>query len=156
MELYNQTMARNMATDFYYFNKNYFSSLIDIKNIYLAKTKYNKETTAAGFFMLSGEIAHYHLSANNKNHLKLNSNYFLLDQMFEFAKRQKCKYFLLGGGRTSNSKDTLLKFKKKFSSVMSNFYIAGNVFNSAKYKEYVSIWEKGDKSDIKYFLKYRL
>ena len=109
-----------------------------------------------GFFMFGDNIAHYHLSANSNLSYKLNSNYALLDTLFNIAKNMGLKYFLLGGGSTSNSEDSLLKYKKKFSPAIKQFYISGKVFNNDIFKKYNSIWEEQSDSRINYFLKYRL
>ncbi len=179
MTIYNETMDRNKAADFYYFEKEYYKNLLAIPGVVLLKidsrpskgdsqylTIDRDETfdrlgcgglVAMGFMMFGKDIAHYHLSANKAENMKLNANYIMLDSAFEMAKKRGCKYFLLGGGRTNSPDDPLLKFKQKFTSLTKDFYIAGNVINEQKYTQYVKIYEEQQvTSDVKYFLKYRL
>ncbi len=156
MELYNETMLKNKADNFYFFDNNYYQKLIANDNIKLYKVIYQDETIAMGFFMFGNDICHYHLSANTDLSYSLNSNYALLNYIFNVAKERGLKYFLLGGGTTSNEDDSLFKFKKKFSKELKPFYISGKIYNKEIYDKYTKIWEEQSKENIKYFLKYRL
>ncbi|MDD5456777.1 MAG: GNAT family N-acetyltransferase [Candidatus Margulisbacteria bacterium] len=156
-QIYNQTMDRNKASDFYYFDENYYRSLVSNKNVILLEVKQEATTVAMGFFMFGQEIAHYHLSANTEDGLHLNANYLMLDTAFDLGKEKGCSVFLLGGGRTNDPADPLLRFKQKFSGLTRDFYLGGKVYNQQKYNEYVNMWKEQNPGDErKYFLKYRL
>lgn len=156
IELYEKTMDKNEATNFYYFPKEYYENLLNNKNIELYEIHKDGEVISSAFFMFDENFGHYHLSANDYAKRQYNANYFILDQIFEVAK-QKCKrYFILGGGTTSQKDDPLLKFKQKFSRLTKPFYIAGKIYNNEMYNKYVVMWEEQSKYNIKYFLKYRL
>jgi len=155
-ELYNATMKKNGASDFYYFSKKYYEELIKNKSVELYECLHDGQVIAMGFFMFGNDIAHYHLSANTDISYKLNTNYALLHHLFEVAKTKGIKYFLLGGGITSNNNDSLLKFKQKFSKETKSFYISGKIYNEEVYKAYNNLWKEQSSEDIKYFLKYRL
>ena len=118
-------MDKNQAADFYYFDRDYFNQLSAIPGVELLAVKLADKYVSMGFFMQTGELAHYHLSANNSELLRENGNYALLDFAFERAQQNGCKLMMLGGGRTSASDDSLLKFKTKFSNHIKPFYIAG-------------------------------
>jgi len=158
MDLYEITMERNRADDFYYFNRKYFEQLLSIPGVRLCRVEQEHEYPAMSLFMCTGGVAHYHLSANSPAHLKQNANYFLLDEAFEAARGWGAEYFLLGGGRTNAPDDSLLTFKRKFSDDTKPFYIAGLVHNHEKYAEYMRRWEDRNpgRGTVKYFLKYRL
>lgn len=156
IELYEKTMNKNNATNFYYFSREYYQKLLINKNVELYEVCIGGKVIASSFFMFNDEFAHYHLSANDYENRKYNANYFLLDQVFEVAKQKNKKYFILGGGTTSSCDDTLLKFKKKFSSLNKPFYISGKIYNHEVYDKYINIWEKMSNKNIRYFLKYRL
>jgi len=155
-KIYNETMQKNNASDFYYFDNEYYQNLINNKDIELYQCVYDDKIVAMAFFMFGNDIAHYHLSANTELSYKLNSNYALLHYMFEIAKDRGIDYFLLGGGSTSNEDDPLFKFKKKFSKETKPFFISGKIYNQDVYNEYNKIWQEQSNEDIKYFLKYRL
>ncbi len=156
IELYNETMKKNEASDFYFFEKNYYIKLLENSEMKLYEVIYQNNIIAMGFFAISGSFAHYHLSANTKESYGLNSNYALLDTIFNKAQEYGSKYFILGGGTTSNKDDSLFKFKKKFSKNLKPFYISGKIYNKEIYDKYTKIWEEQSEENIKYFLKYRL
>lgn len=154
--LYNSTMKKNNASEFYFFDKLYYKNLLSQKAIKLYEIIIEDEVVAMGFFMLDDELGHYHLSANTAMSYKNNSNYALLHHLFLIAQEEGIKYFILGGGSTSSKDDTLFKFKKKFSKELKPFYISGKIYNGCIYEKYNKIWREQSSEDIKYFLKYRL
>ncbi len=157
MGLYEKTMRKNHAADFYYFSRNYYEKLLSNKNIRLYEVRKNDVVVSMAIFMFSDNFGYYHLSGNNYDLKQHNGNYFILDQIFDVAKEKNIKYFLLGGGSTNHKDDNLLKFKKKFSPLSKPFYIAGKIYNKEVYVRYINIWEnQNQNTNIKYFLKYRL
>lgn len=148
IDAYYRTMKKNDANGFFFFDKEYFSSLKDIKEVKLIEIQLNDQLVSTGFFMLGNELAHYHLSANDQNLSKENGNYLLLDAAFEIAKEQGCKYMLLGGGRTSSEDDSLFRFKSKFSKSFMPFYIAGLDFLPEKRAELNSLWIENNNNVI--------
>lgn len=157
LTLYQQTMDKNQAADFYYFDRQYFEQLANINSVELLSVKLDDETVSMGFFMQSGELAHYHLSANNTALLKENGNYALLDFAFERAQHNGCKLMLLGGGRTSAEDDSLFRFKRKFSDQVKPFYIAGLDFMPEKRARLNQMWlEQNNNDSRKMFQLYRV
>ena len=157
IEMYYDTMKRNNALDYYYFKVDYFDKLFIRNDAQLFEVIKDDRIIAMGIILFGKEIAHYHLSANTEDSLKLNANYYLLDRTFNYSKEFGKKYFLLGGGRTNNLDDSLFRFKKKFSKDLLDFYISGKIYNQKKYAQYIKTWEDiTGNEDVKYFLKYRL
>jgi hypothetical protein len=157
IEMYYETMEKNNARRFYYFDRRYFERLIAFPSVKLIKVLKDDVCIAMSFIMCAGTIGHYHLSANKPGYSKLNANYLLLEEAFKLAKNQGCNQFLLGGGRTSDKEDNLFKFKKKFSPLLSDFYLGGNVYNREIYERYCHLWtEQYPKISNNLFLKYRL
>ena len=157
MDLYYKTMKKNEASDFYYFDKDYFQKMMAMNDVNLFAVKYEEKVISSGFFFFSGDYAHYHLSSNDPEFYKMNGNYALLENVAAAGKAQGCKYFLLGGGRTAAEDDSLLKFKMKFTKNTLPFYIGGEVYNKEKYDELNQLWIKENGGINKsYFLKYRL
>ena len=155
-QLYNDTMKKNDAEDFYFFSKEYFKTLLSLPKVELYVVKHQNTIISASFFMFSKNYGHYHLSANDYTFRKFNANYFILDSIFNVAHSKKVSLFHLGGGRTNNEDDSLLKFKSKFSSITSNFNIGGIIHNSDVYHQYNEIWQKNNPTNPNFFLKYRL
>jgi len=156
IELYNATMKKNNASNFYFFEKKYYIELLKNTSVKLYEVIYKDEIIAMGFFAFGDVLSHYHLSANTELSYKVNANYALLNYVFDEAKKLNIKYFMLGGGTTSKEDDSLFKFKKKFSKELKPFYISGKVYNKEIYDKYNKIWQEQSKEDIRYFLKYRL
>jgi len=156
IEIYEGTMLKNKADSFYYFDKCFFDNLLSLNKVKMFEVKYEGAIIAMAFFLFGSDIVHYHLSANSDESYRLNSNYALLHNLFEISKKDNKKYFMLGGGSTANADDSLLAFKKKFSSQTETFHIAGKIYNKDIYDMYCEMWINQSESDTKYFLKYRL
>ncbi|WP_348518860.1 hypothetical protein [Campylobacter sp. CCS1377] len=127
-QLYDKTMQRNNANDFYFFNQDYFEKLFSFKESLIIKASLNGEILAYASFLLCQNLAYYHLSANK---LKANANAALLDFFFEYAHQKGIHFCLLGGGVKDD--DTLFKFKEKFSNIHADFNIGGIIFNEQIY-----------------------
>lgn len=158
IEMYYQTMNKNNASDFYYFDKNYFEKLSKINGVNLISLKSRNDYASMAYFLFGKDIAHYHLSANNTQLNNLNGNYHILDNAFDLAKDKGCKYMMLGGGRTPSLSDSLYVFKKKFSPFELPFYIAGLDFIPGKREELNGIWRKikNINTDTNLFQQYRV
>ncbi len=154
--MYHETMRKNNADAFYFFDKTMYNNLYNLKETRLYEVRYEDSIIAMAFFMFGEELVHYHLSANSSQSYLLNANYALLHTLFDIAKESGKKYFLLGGGTTNQEGDSLLKFKSKFSKIKAPFYISGKIYQEDIYREYNKIWEEQSEKEIQYFLKYRL
>ncbi|MBP7477175.1 MAG: GNAT family N-acetyltransferase [Chitinophagales bacterium] len=154
--LYYQTMEKNKATSFYYFDDAYFEGLLNLDDCSLVSVNYEGKAISMAFLFHSDVLGHYHLSANDSTYSKLNGNYFLLEESIEFLKSKQLNYFMLGGGRTNAEDDSLYKFKRKFSSMTLPYYIGGIIFDEEKYIELCNLWQVNNPSiGNNYFLKYR-
>ena len=65
------------------------------------------------------------------------------------AKELNIKFLNFGGGRTNDENDSLLNFKKSFSNILSEFYIAEKIYNYEIYSELVK------KTNREMFFSYR-
>ncbi len=159
MLLYQSTMDKNKADSFYYFKREYFERLLDIENVKLFSIIYENHIVSMAFVLLGQDLAHYHLSTNSKDFLKLNGNYYLLDGICDYLKKNYSfiSDFCLGGGRTNKTDDNLLAFKSKFSHLRKQFYIAGMIINRPIYQMYVDMLHDLYPQSVNenYFLKYR-
>ena len=156
-EIYYNTMVKNKAENFYFFDIKYFKKLQEITGVKLVTIQLENQTISAGFFMYGNQIAYYHLSANSTQYLKYNANYLLLETAFQNARQLGCQFMMLGGGRSNASDDSLFKFKKKFSKQNLPFYIAGKIYQPEIYKKLNKLWQQQNHgNNLKYFLKYRV
>jgi len=155
MGLYFETMKRNNAESFYFFQVEYFEGLFKNDNVMLHSVSYNNKVISMVVTLHSNGIIYYHLGATDGFFYNLNPNAFIFDSIIANSKGDD-RFLYLGGGATSSNEDSLLMFKKKFSKEIKPFFISGKVYNKEIYDKYVDAWEKQTKIDIRYFLKYRL
>lgn len=134
--LYYQTMHRKEASGYYYFNKDFFQNMINLllKNIALFHAFLNNKIIASILIIYDKDFAHAHLSSSDAEYLNLAPYNLLFYEAALWAKREGFKYFILGGGTTSNPDDTLLRFKKRFSKEYFNFYIGKKIHNPEIYE----------------------
>ena len=153
-DLYMQTMERNKAEKFYYFDIEYFNKLFHLDNIHIHTAIYKKNIINMLITLHSKDILYYHLGATDPNLYHLNSNPFLFDKIIQNFNK-KHDFFYLGGGTDSQTSNSLLRFKKKFSEHTLPFYIGGKIYNHEIYDYYTKLWKQQTSKDIVYFLKYR-
>lgn len=142
IRLYDQTMDKLNADDFYYFDKVYYQKFIkDIPN-FLGVVMLDDKVVSAALFMYDGCYAHYHLSGSDREFLNyLPNNYMLYHAALEL-KGKGAELFHLGGGTTSDENDSLLSFKRKFSKELFQFSIGKVIFNNKIYAELCTDWEE--------------
>jgi hypothetical protein len=142
-KLYQDTMKKLNAENYYYFNTNYFRSLFnDFKsNIVLINTVDTENSVnASAIFIIYGKYAHYHLSAR-KPTADSSSNNYMLDEAIKYSQECGAEFFHLGGGTTSQGDDPLLKFKKNFSRTTCEFYTGKRIYFEKIYGEIIRQWE---------------
>ena len=160
-ELYTKTMTNVNASDFYFFNKMYFQNFKELLDQYhkLIWIKHQDTYVCGILLMYDGQFAHYHLSARDKEYSKLAINNLALDTAVKYAIELGCQVLNLGGGVSSSETDSLLRFKKDFSKLTNDFYIATRVHNREIYMNLCNTWimkygeQFKDKQHL--FLRYR-
>lgn len=158
IELYNATMTRLEAEDFYFFDDKYYQTFIDKfkGKAFLGTVKKDGELVCAALFMFSKNFGHYHLEGSNHDYSKLAANNLLLWKTACEFHKLGIKEFHLGGGYNSNPENTLLKFKKSFSSNIKDFYIGKWIFNQRKYDELKNTWMEKNPNKVDKFGKFLL
>lgn len=160
-KLYNGTMSRLEAADFYFFNDAYYKKFIEVfkGQGFLGCIRKNDEIISAALFMYEKDYGHYHLAGSNRIYSSLGANNLLLWKVACEMNKEGVKEFHLGGGTDGNEDNSLFKFKRSFSHHMKQFSIGKMIFNEKLYQEICKEWEinNPDKVD-KYknlLLKYR-
>ena len=143
IRLYNGTMDKLSADDFYYFDRNYYNNFVkNNPDSFLGIVLLDNKVVSAAIFMYDGIYGHYHLSGSDKQYLNLSPNNFMLYQSALELKKRGVELFHLGGGTSSDQDDSLFAFKKKFSPLLYDFYIGKFIFNQELYNQICSNWEK--------------
>ena len=158
-KLYRQTMDKNHAEKFYYFDEeffeNTFKTLSETCDIFNAV--WQGIVIASAIILKSKKIIHYHLSAQDKNYSKFGANNLLLFEAASYFSNLNKTKFHLGGGE--ESRDNLLIFKKSFNkNGLIDFYIGSNIFDNEKYTRLLQIRKDLDKNfnkDNNFMLGYR-
>lgn len=156
INLYNATMDKLDAADFYYFDQHYYSDFVkNLKNSFLGVVLHEGNVVSSAIFMYEGGYGHYHLSGSDKNALKLMPNNYMLWHAALELKKRGVKTFHLGGGTTSSEDDSLFCFKSRFSKHTYQFCLGKLIFNETLYQKICSDWEQRnpDKAEhYKHFL----
>ncbi|HEY2420682.1 MAG TPA: GNAT family N-acetyltransferase [Neobacillus sp.] len=157
MDLYYETMKRLHATNYYYFDEEFFLEQVkdtDISNTHLLVTKMNNEIIAAVMVLTGQEFSHYHLGASRTNSLALRPNNLLFDFMIEFCQSKGSKMLHLGGGYRDN--DGLFTFKTSFTNQNHfPYYIGKKVHDALEYSRIIDRLTKEFQVNESYFPIYR-
>ncbi|MDZ7821464.1 MAG: GNAT family N-acetyltransferase [Candidatus Marinimicrobia bacterium] len=156
-QIYNETMQKIGADDYYYFSDEYFDNILFGKNYIInVYDSSSEELQAAMILMIHGNYAHYHLSGRSKNCNNNATSNLMLDEAIRFAQKKECKFFHFGGGNSTEKDDSLLKFKQSFSKDNCQFFIGKKIHNEKIYNNVVKQWEERIKNaDNRRLLRYR-
>lgn len=134
-EIYNGTMDKVGATDYYYFDREYYQSILqDMKNEALIFYAVREgETIAMSIIFYGNGQLHYHLSASKREAQCYAPTNLLLYEAALFGYRIGMKTFHLGGGLGSHE-DALYHFKKQFNrGEDTSFAIGSAIYNEEIY-----------------------
>lgn len=146
-KIYFETMDRNNAVDYYYFNDEFFNQMkVELKDyatmFYAIK---DKEIIAASIILYGQDYCHYHLSGIKNDYMNTGAMHLLIYKAAQKANQLGLKGLHLGGGYSSND-DSLFRFKKYFNQKEPlDFYIGKTIFNHEIYQELVDIRKITDK-----------
>lgn len=153
VKLYNLTMERLDAEDFYFFNNDYYEKFKkDFSDkAFLGTVRKDDELICGALFMYTKDYGHYHLEGSNHEYSKLAANNLLLWKTAVELNKLGIKEFHLGGGYNSEPDNSLLKFKKSFSNNIKDFYIGKWIFDEDKYCEVKGKWAKENPDKVDKF-----
>jgi hypothetical protein len=157
--LYNATMNKDDATDYYYFNKEFYKSVLeDLRyNSLIFYALYDQKIISMSMILFGNDNMHYHLSASDREYQSLAATNLLLYEAACWGSENGYKTFHLGGGLGSKE-DSLFKFKKAFNKNSETYFSIGRkIFNQEKYDELIEIRLQEDEfeTDTTFFPKYR-
>lgn len=159
LTLYNQTMDRNNADDYYYFSRTYFDYLIQNMgdNIVVFYGIYNDEIISSSIFFYNDKQMHYHLSGSLERYRSLGATNYIIYEAAIWANQRGIETLHLGGG--VGIEDSLLGFKKQFNkNGYVEFCIGGNIFMPELASKFVELRKNVDStfdSTKPYVIKYR-
>lgn len=157
IEIYNETMERDHADDYYYFSDEFFESLSSLENnsaIFYAI--HEGKPVGSAIILFGDKYMHYHLSGTLSRYRTLGSNNLLLYEASLWGYSKGLEKFHLGGGLSDS--DGLFSFKKKFNkNGRLPFVIGRTIFNKESYKYLKDIRSRDAMFDPNnsFFIQYR-
>lgn len=156
VKIYNTTMDRDNADDYYYFKEEFYDSILNDlgpnTDIYYAL--YEDKIIASSIILKAGDKLSYHLSGSLKEYGSLAATNLLLYTVALDGSANGYKTFHLGGG-VGSREDSLYKFKKAFCRLDGRQYSIGRmIFDKDKYDYLVKLRE-GEKGRDNFFPLYR-
>ena len=134
IKIYNFTMNKLNATDYYYFNDGYYNSLLKMKdNILLATIKKDDKIISSSIIFKYGNFLHYHIGGSFLEDRNIRPNNFLHCNIIQYGIENNYNMYHLGGGLKDN--DNLYIFKDKIGDIKYNYVIYKNIINKEIYKK---------------------
>ncbi|RUR76282.1 GNAT family N-acetyltransferase [Chlorogloeopsis fritschii PCC 9212] len=141
--IYEETMNRVEAKDFYYFGRKYFEDIAYFlgDKLHLCIVEFHKQIACAGLFAECCGIVQYHLGGTQTKFLKDAPSKLMFDYVRFWAKERGNQVFHLGGGLGS-SQDSLYHFKAGFSKQSYTFSTLRLITDEEKYRYLVELRAK--------------
>ena len=154
--IYNETMDKDNADPYYYFGKEFYTSILndlpDNAQVFWAEK--DNTVIAASIILSANHRLNYHLSGSLREYSSLAATNLLLYHVALWGSANGYKTFYLGGG-VGSGEDSLFKFKRAFyKGELNSFYIGRKIFDKDKYDKMVGL-RSGDELNGKFFPLYR-
>jgi hypothetical protein len=152
--IYNETMDKDNAMEYYYFEKDFYESILnDIPyNAQVFYAKLDDTIIAASIILSCNNKMNYHLSGSLRKYSSLAPTNLLLYQAAMWGHMNGYDTLYLGG--VGSVEDSLFKFKRAFyRGELNHFFIGKKVFNQSAYMELISL--RDDIENMNYFPQYR-
>ena len=132
-EIYDGTMRRVGAGEFYLFPPAYYGSLADGlgDRLGVALALLDGEPVGGALFLAGRRFAHYHLSGTTEAGRELKAGTMLVHAGAEWARDRGCELLHLGGG--TSGADSLFAFKKSFGGETHTYAFATLVADRERY-----------------------
>lgn len=156
-EVYNLTMDKDDAEDYYYFKPDFYQSVM-MELPHEAQVFYAEldgKVIATSIMLAANGRLNYHLSGALSEYKSLAPTNLLIYMAALWGCHNGCKTLHLGGG-VGSSEDSLYKFKKSFyRGKPCRFHIGKKMFMDEKYQELVRMRNQSEINNSGFFPKYR-
>ena len=153
--IYNGTMDKDKADKYYYFNEDFYTSVLEDlpQNAQVFWAEKDGMVIAASIMLSANGRMNYHLSGSLREYSSLAPTNLLLYKAALWGTANGYKTLYLGGG-VGSGEDSLYRFKRAFyKGDLNHFYIGKRIYNNDKYNELTKI--RGT-IDNKFFPQYRI
>ena len=144
LEMYQETMEKNRANQYYFFDRSYFEAQKEIsENACIGYAVREGCPIAGAIFYYNERFMHYHLAGSRTDQKMFAPGNLLLYEAALRANSKGIGKLHLGGGLMPD--DSLFGFKKQFNKKgRLPFVIGRTVFDKAAYDHLLDIREKAD------------
>ena len=153
--IYNKTMDKDDAEDYYYFDPEFYKSVCDDlpQNAQVFWAEKDGQVVSASIMIGANGHLNYHLSGSLREFSSYAPGNLILYTAALWGCANGYKTFYLGGG-VGSGEDSLFKFKRAFyKGELNRFYIGKAIYNQEKYNELLSM--RTDIDNPNYFPMYR-
>lgn len=155
-QIYNSTMDKDSATDYYYFSPEFYESVCDdlAANAQVFYAVLEGKVIAASIMLTANGWMNYHLSGSLREFANLAPSNLLLYEAALWGSANGCRSLHMGGG-VGSREDSLFKFKKSFYRLdeLPQFAIGKKILDQNAYDELVAL--RGGCEGISFFPQYR-
>lgn len=154
-EIYNQTMDKDNAEEYYYFEEQFYESVLEDlpHNAQVFWAEKDGLVIAASIMLATNRRMNYHLSGSLRVYNSLAPTNLLLYEAALWGCANGYNTLYLGGG-VGSGEDSLLKFKRAFyKGELNRFYIGKKIYDDENYKELLSV--RNIIKNMGYFPQYR-
>ena len=154
LRIYYATMDRTAAEKAYYFSREFFESLSEMKdNAIFFYATYEERIISAELVIYGSENCYSYLGGTDNAYFDVRPNDFLKYEIIKWAKEKGLKNYVLGGGYGAD--DGIFQYKYCLAPHgVYDFYIGRTIFDSKLYEFLVSFREN-DQLKEDYFPLYR-
>jgi hypothetical protein len=150
IEIYKTTMSYKKANKFYFFNDKFYHDLVEWfkDEVSIFFVEYKGELITTSLELGKYGVLHDYLRGTIPKFNILRPTELILDEIVKWAKTQDYDKFVLGGGRTNQNDDELLRFKKKMSSTNKDYYLYKKIHDLKVYQTLCQ--QKGIKGKLQF------
>lgn len=156
IHIYNETMARNQAGRFYYFNDSFYDCIHEkLEGNYLyAHTFKGGRVISTELLLYNETYIHSFLGGTLEEFFEFRPNNILKHEVIKWAKKRGIRHFLLGGGY--REEDGIFRYKRSFASGgVFDYYVGKKVHDYTALSMLENILGGGKDDPRGYFPSYR-
>lgn len=149
-DLYDSTMQRNDAPEFFAYDDNYYDLLTKLPEgeLRLFGVFHDERLISTAMAIIHQTNALYHLGASLNEYSYTGAGNLVLYKMSVELIKSGVRFLNVGGGRTQSEDDPLLRFKKNNALDVADYYIGKRIIDSQAYAEVKSLWTEHYPEDI--------
>lgn len=154
LRIYYSTMERTDAKDEYYFSKQFYEDLNEMRdNVMYFHVIYKGKVVSTELVIYGAENCYSYLGGTDSEYFDVRPNDYLKYEIIKWAKEKGLKSFVLGGGYGAD--DGIYQYKLCLAPHgQQDFYIGRKIFDQNSYDKLVSL-RKDEELNEKYFPLYR-